>query len=211
MKSSFLRPSFLGISAMLIATCAYAGAQVSPQNTQETTPQKVQLVSANAQLVQRLDSKNATQGQTVSAELTSDVKAADGVKLDKGTVLMGKVEQVQRSNDKGPSQLSIVFDQARLKDGHTIPVKATLLGAYPASTGSFDASGNLLAQQPHFIPTDQKIDQLPGTLSHVAMQSAVQSKTSGTFVSKDRDIKLGRGTQLQIAISPLTAGQETAG
>lgn len=206
---------------MLIATCGYAAAQStqpmqaeSSQATQQAAS-NLQLVSAEAQLTHQLNSKDATQGETVKAKLTSDVKTAEGMKLDKGTMLIGKVEQVQRSTGSSPSRMSIVFDQAQLKDGKTIPVKATLLGAYPSSAGSYFAdtgtNGSLMAVQPHRVSSQVKVDQMPGTLSHVGMHSAVQSNVSGTFVSKDRDIDLRKGTRLQVAISPLTAGNETAG
>ena len=222
MKTRFIRPTFLGVSAMLIATCGYAGAQVQPQasqnaeqSSQSVQAENVQLVSADAQLVHKIDTKTATQGQTVKAKLTSNVKTAEGMKLDKGTMLIGEVEQVQRSNGNGPSRLSLVFDQARLKNGQTIPVKATLLGAYPSNLGDYYAetgtNGNLMVGQPHPISPQEKIDQMPGTLSHVGMQSAVQSNVSATFISKDRDIDLRKGTQLQVAIAPLTASNGTAG
>ena len=225
MKTYFLRPTFLGVSAMLIATCGYAGAQnaQSPQNAQpessqamqQTMPENLQLVSAAAQLTHKIDTKTARQGQTVKAKLTSNVKTAEGMKLDKGTMLLGKVEQVQRSTDNGPSQLSIVFDEARLKDGKTIPVKATLLGAYPSNTGDYYAesgtNGALMPGEPQRISDQQKIDQMPGMLSHVGMHSAVQSNVSATFISKDRDIDLKQGTRLQVAIAPLPASNGTAG
>lgn len=208
---------------MLFAMCGYAGAQVSAQNaqpetsqnTQQTTPENVQLVSAQAQLSHALSTENAAQGQVVTAKLTSSVKTAEGMKMDKGTMLIGKVEKVERSNNNGPARLSIVFDQARLKDGKTIPVKATLLGAYPSNAGSYYAetgvSGNMIPNQPHMISSQEKIDQMPGTLSHVGMHSAVQSNVSATFIAKDRNVELKKGTRLQVAIAPLTANNGTAG
>lgn len=216
MNFRFFKSSSLAVSAMVVAVCSYAGAQTAPQNNMEQNAppatqqqaQNLKLVSAGAQLTHDLNTKDAAQGQMVTAKLTTNVKTASGMKLDKGTVLTGKVEQVKKSEDKGPSRLSIVLDQARLKDGRTIPVKATLLGAYPASTGEDYAdngmNGPMIAGQPHFIPSDQKIDQEPGTLSHVTMKSAVQSNASATFTSNDRNINLKRGTRLQIAIAPMT-------
>lgn len=222
MTKHFFKPSLAGV-AMLAAMCGYAAAQTAPQNTspamQSTqngaamqSTQNLQLVSANAQLVKSVDSKSASQGQTVKAKLTSSVKTANGTKLDKGTMLIGKVEQVKRSSDNGPAKLSLVFDQAKLKDGKTVPVKATLLGAYPADASAYwidtTASGSTLPVQPRTIPDDQIVDQKPGALSHVAMHSSVQSSSSGVFTSKDRNINLRRGTQLQVAIAPetMTAG-----
>ncbi|MGH9586846.1 MAG: hypothetical protein ACRD3F_07820 [Acidobacteriaceae bacterium] len=229
MKTHFVRPTFLGVSAMLIATCGYAGAQVAPSGAQvapstqpetsqtmrQSSTENVQLVSADAQLTHKIDSKTATQGQKVKAKLTSDVKAANGMKLDKGTMLLGTVAKVERSNGNGPSQISLVFDQARLKDGRTIPVKATLLGAYPSNAGDYFAetgtNGNLMPGEPHRISAQEKIDQMPGTLSHVGMHSAVQSNVSATFISKDRDIDLRKGTRLQVAIAPLAGATGMAG
>jgi hypothetical protein len=188
----------LGVAAMVVADCGYAAAQSLPEN--------IQLISANASLVGSLDSKNATQGQVVTAKLNSNVKAAESTELPKGTMLLGKVEQVQMSTDKGPAKISIVFDQARLSNGHTVPIKATLLAAYPAETGDFYAdsnnNGSLAGVQSHFIPADRQIDQEPGTLSHVAMHSAVASNSSGVFTSKDRNIDLRSGTEFQIALAP---------
>lgn len=214
MKLRFFTSSFAGL-AMLAAMGGYAAAQTTSQAVPATTQntQNMQLVSANAQLVKTLNSKSASQGQTVTAKLTSNVKAADGTKLDKGTVLIGKVEQVQKSGGSGPATLSLVFDQARLKNGQTVPVKTTLLGAYPANAGDewvdSGASGTLMPVQPHTIPDTQKVDQEPGMLRHVALRSAVQSDVSGVFTNQNGNINLKRGTRLQIAIAPQTtaAGQ----
>lgn len=197
MRFRLFTPSSLGLSAMLVAMCGYALAQTAPQN--------FELVGANANLVQNLDSKNAAQGQKISAQLTSNVKNGS-TELPKGTILFGQVEQVQSSNNNGPSQLSVVFDQARLKNGQTVPVKATLLGAYPVEDGSFYEDGGTGGSPEEVLPThiasDQKIDQEPGTLSHVALHSAVQSDASGVFTSKDRNIDLRKGTRLQLGIAP---------
>lgn len=222
MKLRFLKTSSLGISAMLVAACSYAVAQTAPPTStqdagasaqRQMSTQNLKLVSANARLTHDLNAKDASQGQVVKARLTSDVKTANGMKLDKGTVLTGKVAQVQGSSDNGPSRLSVVFNEARLKDGKTIPVKATLLGAYPSSAGSYYPGSGMtmmMGTEPHSIPADQKILQEPGTLSHIAMRSAVQSDVSGTFTSTDRDVNLKRGTRLQIAIATLT-GAGTVG
>jgi hypothetical protein len=189
----------LGAAAGMAVFCGSAAAQTSPQN--------MQLMSANASLVQNLDSKNATQGQTVIAKLTSNVKEAKSIELPKGTMLIGKIEQVQMSTDNGPAKISLIFDQARLRNGHNVPIKATLLAAYPAETGDYYTNqgnnGSLAGIEPHVIPADEKIDQEPGTLSHVAMHSAVDSNASGVFTSKDRNIDLRRGTEFEIAIAPV--------
>ena len=190
--------AFLAVPLMAMPSYAASGSRT----------EHLQLVSANAQLTTRLDTKNATLGERVTAKLTSTVKTADSMKLPKGTMLIGKVEHVKMSTDNGPARLSIVFNEARLRNGHTIPVKATLLAAYPGSSWNSYAytgvGGPYVGTQSRFIPNDQKVDQEPGTLSHVAMKSAVQSPVSGVFSSQNRNIDLRDGTRFQLAIAPTT-------
>lgn len=210
MKIRFFTPLSLGVSAMLIATCGYAGAQTTPQNTQTTQQTQQNLVSVNATLEHSLNSKDATQGQSVQAKLTDSAKTENGMKLDKGTVLLGKVEQVQKSTDNSPAKLSVTFDQAKLKDGRTVPVKATLLAAYPPNGGNYypytGSSSMMLGTQQQSVSPDQKVDQEPGALGDVAMHSAVQNNASGTFSKKDGNFSLKKGTQLQIAVAPAASG-----
>lgn len=186
------------IAVPFLATPGYAASG--------TTVDHLQLVSASAKLTTHLDSKNARQGERVTAKLMGNVKTAESMELPKGTVLIGKVAHVQMSTDNGPAKISLVFNQARLHNGRTILIKATLLGAYPSdSWNSYNytgVGGPYVSMESHSIPYDQKVDQEPGTLSHVAMRSAVQSPVSGVFTSKKRNIDLRRGTRLQIAIAP---------
>ena len=199
-------PALLTASALIAALCFAVSASAA---TQTSSTQHLQLVSTSAKLIHKLDSQNAMKGQRVEAELTSKVKTVDSMDLPKGTMLIGKVERVQMSTDHSPAKISVLFNQARLKDGRTIPVKATILAAYPASSwNSYNYTGMggpMVGMQSHFIPYDQKVVQEPGTLSHVTMRSAVQSRVSAVFSSKDRNIDLRRGTQLQIAVAPQAA------
>lgn len=202
LQSPSLQKSTVAAAA---AVCALLLFPMFGRATATTSTGRLKLVSADANLITRLDTKDLKQGERVTARLTSSVKTADAMDLPKGTVLIGKVEHVQTSMNKGPAKLSLVFDEARLRDGHTIPIKATLLGAYPGpSVGSYNytgVGGPYIGLQSHFIPDDQRVDQEPGTLSHIAMHSAVQSPVSGVFTSKDRNIDLRRGTQFQLAIA----------
>jgi len=193
--------SSLAIAVALIAACGYASAQSSTGD--------LQLVGAHATLVQDISSKSASQGDAVTARLTSTVKGA--TELPKGTVLFGKVDQVQASTNGSPAKLSIVFDRAHLHDGHEIPIKATLLGAFPAPAGyggyDQDSDEPLLPQS---IPVEERIDQEPGTLHNVAMHSAVKEDVSAVFTSRNHNLDLTKGTRLQVAIAP-EGGSEGTG
>ena len=198
MKTRFYRPLSLSFAAIVAMACSYAGAQAAPENM---------LLSADALLIQNIDSKNVAQGQAIMAKLTSNVKEAGQAELPKGTLLVGQVEQVEASNHDGPSKLSIVFNQARLRDGRTIPVKVTLLSAYPASDGPYYGETGALPDivEANIISEHKSVDQEPGTLGHVAMHSAVKDNVSAEFTSKDHNVNLKRGTHLQIAIAPEAA------
>jgi hypothetical protein len=195
MEARFFR---FGIPAAVLALCGIAAAQSSQP--------KLQLVSANAQLTQNVDSKNVSEGQTVTAKLTSDVRDAGAVELPKGTTLIGKVEHVQKASGNTPTELSIVFDQAKLRDGKTVEIKATLLSAYSADEGQYFVqtgdNGSMAPQQPHIIAADATTDQEPGLLGGVSLHSQVASDASGVFTSNGHNIDLKRGTQLQFAIAP---------
>jgi hypothetical protein len=202
MKMNYLRSYALGIAAALISLPMFASAQA----------QNLNLVSANAELTHSLNAKSTRQGQSVMAKLTSDVKAEGQTELPKGTMLMGKVEEVQNGYANGnKSRISIVFNQARLSNGREVPIKATLLAAYPPVVmGVAESTSSYMIQQPQHIPDDQKVQQDPGTLSHVTMQSSVQSNVSGVFLSKNHNINLHQGTRLQLAIAPQTNSMSTA-
>lgn len=201
MKIRFLQVSSPAIVAAVIAFCGYASAQSSTGD--------LQLVSANATLVQNISSKNVSKGDPVTARLTNTVKG--GTELPKGTVLLGKVDQVQASSNGNPSKLSIVFDQAQLPDGHQIPIKMTVLGAYPSLDG-YDGyeQGSGEPILPQSIPANESIDQQPGTLHNVALHSAVKNSDSAVFTSTGHNVDLKKGTRFQIGIA-IEGGAQEAG
>lgn len=208
MNVNYLRSYALCMAAALISIPMYAAMNDQPQH--------FNLVSANAELMQPLNSRSTRSGQSVTAMLTSNVKTAEQMELPKGTILTEKVEQVHDAHAKTAyakgdgSRISVLFSKARLKSGREVPVKVTLLAVYPSiPLGTLQGPSTYMMIQPRNIPSNQKIDQEPGTLSHIAMRSAVQSSVSGVFLSKKHDIKLDRGTRLQLAIAPETSSSST--
>jgi hypothetical protein len=202
LRLSHSRQSILAIAAALIAIPLLAVPGFAATGSSANT--SMDLVSGRARLMTNIDSKNARQGERITAKLTGAVRTENSMTLPSGTMLIGQVEQVQMSTNNGPSKLALVFNQARLNNGRTIPIKATLLGAYPSDDAdSFNYTGTggpYMSVQPNQIASDHQVDQQPGTLSHVAMHSAVQSPVSAVFSSNDRNVDLHRGTELQVAL-----------
>ena len=160
-----------------------------------------QLKSGNAELTHAIDTTSATKGQIVTAKLAEAIESPQGVKLPRGTVLLGHVDQVEASHDKSPAKLALTFYKAQLKDGKIVAIKATLVTLAPAGTPQ--ASGTT-------VPSDGTFTQEPGAISGVKMQSAVQEDTSGTLTRRDKNFRLGAGTEMQIAVAPQSGTQVVA-
>jgi len=154
--------------------------------------QSSQLMSSTAELSQTLDTKTATQGQIVSARLTNTVQTPEGMKLPKGTELLGHVDQVQAAHNNSDANVTLTFDKARLKDGKEVPVKATLMEINSPGT---------IARPEGKVASDGKFDQATSTPGET-LHSEVPANTSGTLVRKDKDIRLVKGTELLIAVAP---------
>ncbi|HTW48461.1 MAG TPA: hypothetical protein VMD92_10950 [Acidobacteriaceae bacterium] len=165
------------------------------------------LAGVNTHLVKPLDSATAAQGQTVAVKLDGSVKTPDGVKLPRGTELVGKIAAVKPSQNGGPASLSVVFTTAQLKGGKQIPVKATLLAAYPDDQGVeaqySDSTMDTVTDQ---VSADHQVDQEPGALPGVTLKAAVKDADSGTFTKADGNFKLGAGTFFQVGVGSAASG-----
>lgn len=172
-----------------------------------------QLTGVNARLNRTVDTQSARQGQRVAVKLDSAVKTANGTRLAKGTEVWGKVEKVQASQDGGPSSLTLRFTTAELKNGQKVPVKVTVIEALPRSAGStyLTASSSEVGPAPKHISPQNTYTQEPGTLHNITMKSAVQSRNSATFSDSNGNVKLNRGTYLQLAIAPLQSHMQQNG
>lgn len=169
------------------------------------------LVGVNATLDHNLESKTATAGQVVTAKLNDSVTTADCLRLPKGSELIGKVAEVKTSQNDGPSSVSLIFSTAKLKDGKEVPVKATVVAAYPSSDGDAEAyADQTIPPPPGRINGDTSVEQDAGGLSKVALNSAVKSSDSGTFSRANGDFRLTAGTHLQLGIAPAASGSNPA-
>ena len=188
MRSLSLRNLSIGLAFVSFVAAGAASAQ--------------SLAGVNTRLDQSLDSRTAKVGESVSVKLNDTVKTPDGVKLTRGTELLGKVAEVKPAENNGPASVTLVFTSAKLKDGKEIPVKATLVGAYTASEGSDASYGSqTMAPAPAVVNADDSFNQQAGALHHVALTSSVKSSDSGTFTSTDGNFKLQAGTYLQLGVA----------
>jgi hypothetical protein len=202
--------SFIFVGTALAQTTGAAQSTDQTGQAQAQSGQSWDLVGVNARLDHALDTKSAKQGETVMARLDGTVTTAGGVKLEKGTQLTGTVSQVEAAANGGPSSLTLVFTTAQTKDGKQIPVKVTLLSAFPANTNTLATYGeDEVGSAPRYVNSQESVDQESGTLNNIAMQARVQGQNSGTFTKNGGNLKLEAGTYFQVGIAP-TNGNATS-
>jgi hypothetical protein len=98
----------------------------------------------------------------------------------------------------GESKLALCIDQAKLKNGKTVPVKATIVGIYAPGIGPATPypvqPGDQVAND--WTSSIHQVDQI-GALSGVDMHSSLTSKNSGVLVSTKKD-------EMGIYLTPVT-------
>ena len=90
----------------------------------------------NGELVNKLDSKTAKNGDSVVVQTKTSVKTPDGTEIPKGSKLVGHVIAAQPSQPGQNSQLALQFDRVELKGGKTMPVHSQIQSISPPERGS---------------------------------------------------------------------------
>lgn len=88
------------------------------------------------ELEKSLDSKKLKQGDEVDAKTLMDLHTGNGVTIPKGTKVVGEVTQATaRSKGDSDSSLGMTFSKIEMKNGQSIPLKASLqaIGPPPGS------------------------------------------------------------------------------
>ncbi len=207
--TSSLKTFSLGVTTLAFLA---AGAAWALPNDNGTEASMSWLAGGTARLDHALDAKTAKPGQVVEAKLEGTVKTADGTELPRGTTLRGTVAAVHAPDNGQAASISVLFDQAQLKDGKTLPVKVAIIGAYPNDEGQLGTyGGSTMPNAPERVPLADRFDQEPGTLSHIAMTSRASGSNSATFTNQKGDVKLEPGTFLQVGIAQRQGDTMAAG
>jgi hypothetical protein len=95
-----------------------------------------QLKPVTGELVDKLDSKSAKQGDSVVVKTNEDVVFPGGADIPKGSKLVGHITNVQpRGDGKENSQIAIQFDRAELKGGQNMAIESVIKSVSPAEGG----------------------------------------------------------------------------
>jgi hypothetical protein len=130
--SSF--PSTAQQQQQLQTQSAPATGQQDPAGSQPSAG-AAQLQAVTGELVDKLDSKSAKQGDSVVVKTKEDLKFPGGADLPKGSKLVGHVTNVQAVADgKENSQIAIQFDHAELKGGQNMAIESVIKSLSPAAS-----------------------------------------------------------------------------
>jgi hypothetical protein len=167
--------------------------------------------SVSAEITSKLDTKNATVGEAVTAKTIAETVLANGTSIPRGAVLDGKVTAVQsKSSGGGTASVTISFDQVKpSKKASPVSIHGVLVGVAPkpslADAGPSAASlptASTKSQMMTAGETGQSIDNSASAGETVATGSELKNVTlaSGSLTSSHGDIKLDHGTRVAVAL-----------
>jgi len=196
----------LSLAALVPAFTLSASAESRPAQSQASSQDSsmgdtLRMVPARAALDGAVVASKVKPGDEFRATLADKVQLANGPQLPAGTVLIGQVS-TDDTNQSGASKLALRFTSAKLKNGQTVPIKATIVGILPTGFSNEDSyrlndKNDVPASWNDGTLTIDQIDAMNG----VDLHSKIASRNSGVFVSTKDNIKLVNGGELELAIA----------
>ena len=124
---------WIAVAAMAAVVCVAAeqGRCYAQANNAATAITDRYLMPVQTELISKIDTKNASVGQTVTARTIAPAELADGTKMPKGTMLVGRVTQVQAHTEaRAGAVLGLTFDYAELA-GQKLRLRAVIQAIAP--------------------------------------------------------------------------------
>jgi hypothetical protein len=155
------------------------------------------------QTTQPIDAKKLALGAIIQTRLTRTVHFANGTELARGTWLNAIVTQ-DDMQFVGKVKLALRFTEARMKNGRTVAVRATILDINSLAT---PVEGNSSILEPA-MQVRTNLNNQPDQVNVVDigsganLHSDVSSQNSGVLVTNKDDLKLPSGTKLELAFDP---------
>jgi hypothetical protein len=189
------------VPTFTLPACAQPQPAQSPASSQDSTAPAMHMVPARAALNGALVASKVKAGDEFRATLAEKVQLQNGPKLPAGTILIGQIS-TDDTNQSGTSKLALRFTSAKLKDGQTVPIKATIVGILDTGLANQDTYRlNPNGQTPaSWNDGTLTVDQL-NAMNGVDLHSKISSSNSGVFVSAKDNIKLVNGGELELAIA----------
>jgi hypothetical protein len=191
--------------------------QTAPSQPSKATGQSPAASSIPTELVKPLDAKKLKPGDVVTTRTTAALRGRD-LFIPSGTVILGHVVSAQaRSKGNAESSLALAFDKIELTGGETLPIRGVVQAVGPnprpePNSGSAE-SGTIAAETGHdqgstvpgptatvggLQPTPSEGPMLDPKGTGVLGIAGLELTKDAVLVSKAKDLKLDRGTQLMI-------------
>lgn len=157
----------------------------APAAVQQAQPQPptnvaaVELQPVTGELVSKLDSKSAKQGDSVIVKTSENVRIPDGTEIPKGSKLVGHITNVQpRAEGKENSQIAIQFDRAELKGGQTVPIESVIQSVSPSAGDAMNNNGNNDVVPMASSPSAPSAGSMPGGANPPSSNSSANQNTN---------------------------------
>jgi hypothetical protein len=158
------------------------------------------MVTAQANVEKLIDTRKMQAGQKIEIVLSDKVQLKNGPKLPRGTLLTGTASPGD-AQSAGTGKLTLRFTRAQLKGGKTIPIKATIVGLFPANSAE-RSDHNIWSGKS--LKTDQS-ETVPG----LALHSNIKDSDSGVLVSTKGDVvKVMPGNWMALVIEALPDSEQ---
>ncbi|WP_263419823.1 hypothetical protein [Terriglobus albidus] len=179
------------------------------------------LSPVNGELVSKLDSKTAKNGDSVVIQTKAPAKTSDGADIPKGSKLVGHVLGVKASEGGQNSQVVLQFDHLELKGGQSVPVHSQIQSITPAggaaSAGRSSAMSTPPANgtsSPGAASGDSSASASPqspgssGAASSAGDSPAAGSPAPGTVVAKTGNIAISTTSVPGVLLANNAPGQQ---
>ena len=115
----------------------------NPQSTQvpsTANPPEIanpQMRPVTGELEEKLDSKDAKNGDSVVVKTTQAATIGNGVEIPQGSEIKGHIVDVAPKGQAGENaRVTIQFDQAQLKNGQSLPIRSVIQSIAPPGAGA---------------------------------------------------------------------------
>jgi hypothetical protein len=169
----------------------------------------------NGELVNKLDSKTAKNGDSVVVQTKTSIKTPDGTEIPKGSKLVGHVIAAAPSQPGQNAQLALQFDSIELKGGKTMPVHSQIQSISPpggaaasgsSATGSGPMNGSQAAGSSSPSNNGSGAAQAAGGASG-SPSAANSSPAPGTVVAKTGQIAISTTSIPGVLVANNAPGQ----
>ncbi len=207
---------------MILTAAALTVAALRPvpalQAEQSTIGKPLSKQAVLSVLTCKLDTRKSKVGDPVTAKTLNPLKLDDGTVLPRGTIVTGKVTQVQ-AKSSSEATLAIIFNQLETTKGATpMPVHGLLAAVAPApslsdaggSTNDLplgsggDSKGRMSAATGTSISGDTAVlppIQPGSSIKGVVLSPIPAADGSSVLQSTEKDIRLENGTRLEIGLT----------